>query len=126
MSKPLTIDELKALQVGDWVWVVSSSILATPDYFRIKNRAIMFCVSNDYKRICFDYSDYGTKWLAYKNKEAAEAKGEIVELPFKRQRDLDGTWEVVSIHPDGFVRVEHYLGELGANKRLAELKGEKL
>ena len=29
------------------------------------------------------YSDYATKWLAYKNKEQSEAKGEIVELPCK-------------------------------------------
>ena len=24
MSKPLTIDELKALPVGDWVWITDS------------------------------------------------------------------------------------------------------
>lgn len=31
----------------------------------------------------FAFDTYGKTWLAYKNKEQAERKGEIVELPFK-------------------------------------------
>lgn len=82
MSKPLTIEELKALQVGDWVWVINLC----------KNRGT-------YRRITafpsarglyfdkiFDYEDYGRLWLAYKNKEQAEAE------EYKIECDEQGGW----------------------------------
>lgn len=76
--KPLTIEQLKALEVGDWVWVEHGIHKL---YCKIYNntRDLLGIGGNTY----LDYSDYGTKWLAYKNKEQAEAKGEIVELPCK-------------------------------------------
>lgn len=68
MSKPLTIDELKALQVGDWVWVVKGNHRCYE--CKYLNDEIEFCS----RRLgaAYKYSDYGTKWLAYKNKEQAE------------------------------------------------------
>lgn len=125
MSKPLTIDELKALQVGDWVWLervseeeIPAQLYDEQFYYRVA------AVGDDYKekffeavggelrhRAILNYEDYGKTWLAYKNKEQAEAieerfthedstyyekalvrlqelenkiaKGEIVELPCK-------------------------------------------
>lgn len=79
MSKPLTIEELKALQVGDWVWVIDENfkngryreLLGCDDFGNFYLSA--YCAS----RNIYSFSDYGTKWLAYKNKENAEAKGEI-------------------------------------------------
>lgn len=76
--KPLKIDELKALQVGDWVWVV---VLEKDFDFEMK--------TGYYQKISeFNFFDYGTKWIAYKNKEQAEAKGETVELPCKIGDDV--------------------------------------
>lgn len=71
MSKPLTIEELKAMQVGDWVWVVKDK--QDGRYYTIveNNNAYIFvqCFGG---WITFEYSDYGIKWTAYKNKEQAE------------------------------------------------------
>ena len=78
--KPLTIEELKALEVGDWVWMIQPEC---------QGRYITKTYGNDSEfPVCdytckFLYTDYGTKWLAYKNKEMADSKGEIVELPCK-------------------------------------------
>ena len=77
MSKPLTIEELKALKVGDWVWVVSRlSNIGIYEQIRCSDATSMFFDSG----YCISYSEYETKWAIYKNKEQAEAKGEIVEL----------------------------------------------
>lgn len=84
MSKPLTIDELKALPVGDWVWI--KSLLEWDDYYKTGRYVEIDCIDED--NLCFvadcrdwEYRDYGKTWLAYKNKEQAEAKGEYLELP---------------------------------------------
>lgn len=91
--KPLTVEQLKALKVDDWVWVVIPQDYENNCCFCYKAdkgtyREIL-CKGSLGMELClhakwnctFSYSDYGTKWLAYKNKEQAEAKGEIVELP---------------------------------------------
>lgn len=81
MSKPLTIDELKALDVGDWVWI---DYTAGGQRFYAKKYAKSDDVLDITETPCeLPYSDYGKTWLAYKNKEQAECKGEIVELPCK-------------------------------------------
>lgn len=84
MSKPLTIDELKALPVGDWVYVMTADGKYGA-YGRVceKFDDDNFRVETIESYLVDPYSDYGTKWLAYKNKEQAETKGEIVELPCK-------------------------------------------
>lgn len=82
--KPLTIEQLKALEVGDWVWICYLGDLKFygSSYWKIaKQYEDMLCSEHT----GFKYSDYGTKWIAYKNKEQAECKGEIVELPCLRE-----------------------------------------
>ena len=72
--KPLTIEELKALEVGDWVWIVDEN------FKRGRYRETWGCddFGNFYlsaycaNRNIYSISDYGTKWLAYKNKEIYE------------------------------------------------------
>lgn len=85
--KPLTIEELKNLEVGDWVYIVHER---DPYYnmFYAKKISLPDDLSNDWlylgTRGCiytFRYSEFDTKLRAYKNKEQAEATGEIVELP---------------------------------------------
>lgn len=81
MSKPLTIDELKALEVGDWVWLVYKNTVYRR-YTQIQaiegtrlyvwGRGLAECEMKQ-------YSDYGKTWLAYKNKEQEECKVEYKE-----------------------------------------------
>lgn len=132
MSKSLTIEELKSLEVGDWVWITDSkSKLGT--YARK-----CVCYGDDefrYETIetyeAYLYSNYGTKWLAYKNKEQAEAKGEVVEIPCIRKVVAD---DIEKYHV-------YHIGKCGlyknvimydwcdtyeqAEARLKELRGEK-
>lgn len=80
-NRPLTIEELKALEVGDWVWMVYTPS-GNGHYDMIEEQgeeAVL--MHDDGYRFAYKYEDYGKLWLAYKNKEQAEAKGEIVELP---------------------------------------------
>lgn len=85
--KPLTIEELKKLEVGDWVWVVEKEgAYPTHDFRGEYCRKVPpyldgFCYGWHGNGGYYKYEDYGKKWLAYKNKEQAEAKSEIVELP---------------------------------------------
>lgn len=84
--KALTIEELKALPIGEWVWIVDdlSHIKAYAQVEVSKafgDKGFIIPIKRSYG---FGYYDtYGTDWLAYKNKEQAEAKGEIMELPCK-------------------------------------------
>lgn len=70
--KPLTIEEIKNLEVGDWVWVTNIHN-EYGRYERIKagNDKILSMVSDGTVR-WEHYSNYGTEWIAYKNKEQAE------------------------------------------------------
>lgn len=72
--KPLTVEELKALKVGDWVWISRSSNNKTSGYVTdIDFTAKMFtCKSVNRVATTARIADYGTTWLAYKNKEEAE------------------------------------------------------
>lgn len=83
--KPLTIEELKELEVGDWVWFISinkNGVKQKGEYRRIEENVInRIYLSGAYSSGNHWYENYGFTWLAYKNKEQAEAKGEIVELP---------------------------------------------
>lgn len=101
--KALTIEQLKALPVGEWVWEDKSKV-----YEFIKDKTDEFLLT-----LCdgvldrLYYSDYGTKWIAYKNKEMAEAKGEIVELPCK----VGDTVYYIDEYIAEFDKVEEYTVE---------------
>lgn len=89
--KPLTIEQLKALEVGDWVWIDDG---ICKGYRKITRSGVYgMCLGESDSLNTFRYSDYDTRWVAYKNKEQAEAKGEIVELPCKIG---DEAWFVVT------------------------------
>lgn len=76
MSKPLTIEELKALPVNDWVWVVHP-ITSNGTYGKITGYDGYKYVETEDNRISLGDIHYGNTWLAYKNKEQAEDKDEI-------------------------------------------------
>ncbi len=72
--KPLTIDELKTLRVGDWVWL---EVMGDPFWEQLKTYAQKYSSllpDEEFSTNCgrFMYLDYETKWIAYKNKEQAE------------------------------------------------------
>lgn len=84
MNKPLTIEQLKSLEVGDWVWV--ENILGTKLVIDFRNGYYRkglqdnkpdehFTTSWYSYNLFFNYNLYGKTWLAYKNKE--EAEGDI-------------------------------------------------
>ena len=149
--KPLTIDELNALQVGDWVWVVDEDFKdGRYREITIQNEiepTLFYVSSYSNPAKVYNYSDYGKTWLAYKNKEQTEAKGDLYQTAFelilqdvyenRLQADIlscsscpfmfelfDG-FENQGLYEDCKKRwQDYYLSE--AERRLAELKGEKL
>lgn len=83
--RPLTIEELKALPVGEWIWVVSKEF-SKGIYVQIEEQSnpisdtpLIFFRGGTYG-VYPIYSTYGTKWVAYKNKEQAEEDKENVLL----------------------------------------------
>lgn len=86
----LTVDEIKALKVGDWIWIIvlKGDRINAEDkgrYYHINNASEfgedeLWC---GWKGYCtaFEYKDYGDKWIAYKNKELSEINLEDNSLP---------------------------------------------
>ncbi len=83
MNKPLTIEQLKSLEVGEWVWI--ENILGTKlvvdfrnGYYRKglqDNKPDEHFTTSWYSyNLFFNYNLYGRTWLAYKNKEQAEGE----------------------------------------------------
>lgn len=73
-SKPLTVEELKVLKRHDWIWLVESG----HGIYRVIQHSTdsnIYVSSPCAELKTFDYVDYGTKWIAYKNKEEAENAG---------------------------------------------------
>ena len=130
--KPLTIDELKSLEGGDWVWVITPT--NNGEYyekgFASDNEA--FVGYSLHYQVEVLYSDYGTKWLAYKNKEQAESNGEIVELPclieipYKVFRQDFKNYHLLHLNDEGILITDVFAEQdkAEAERRLAGLKGE--
>lgn len=80
MSKPLTIEELKSLEVGEWVWIIDKENSNIGRYYKTVDGTAYAPRVNFLRAVsgAFDYAfgfaDYGKTWLAYKNKEMAEGK----------------------------------------------------
>lgn len=76
--KPLTIEELKALEVGDWVWIDDG---ICKGYRKITLTSVHgMCLGASDSLNTFRYRDYGKTWLAYKNKEQAEGQYDIKQF----------------------------------------------
>lgn len=81
--KALNIEEIKQFETGDFIYIVEIYEKAN-FYFvinKINNEYLCLKLNDlgDYAELPFN--EYGKKWLAYKNKEQADCKGELVELP---------------------------------------------
>lgn len=118
--KPLTIEELKALEVGDWVWVIDKQTNTS----KYRQLSFMWADGELLGETRFEFTssrrqrgfhrhacNYGKSWLAYKNKEQAEAKGEIVELPCKVgdtvYRWLYGNYDEFTVSKINFERTKN-------------------
>ncbi len=123
--KPLTIEELKNLKVGEWVWLTDETghlghYVAKADVF----------IKEDDKTFNFDslsgswtrsYSLYGKSWLTYKNKEQAECKGELIELPrIIHPNKLE--WFVQYQYQSGVIDFEIFYSLEKAEQKLKELR----
>lgn len=105
--KPLTIEQVRNFEADAWVWIVSGD---NGCYAQIQYRdANGLNVQRGKFSYWMNNSDYGKTWLAYRNKQEAEAKGEIVELPCKvgtivyRIRDMYSEEDTVyTIEPTPF------------------------
>lgn len=157
--RAMTIQEIRNLAVGDWVWIIDCD-LRKGKYRQLvgvdnEHDGCRFTFTSSYRQKGYHrhVSNYGKTWLAWKNKEQAEAKDEIVELPndvqtvllrtivyktkFARTdyfarfeaRDDFGQPQIMSIDEQFYRTVIRLLGIKSreeAEARLAELKGEKL
>lgn len=104
--KPLTIEQLKALEAGDWVWIVNLEHNTPIGYVKLYLIGSYGIVGRKEDGHLFqlefglgdgDLFGYGTNWLAYKNKEQAEAKGEILERRVKKMKYERLTYRVGAI-----------------------------
>lgn len=117
--KPLTIEELKALESGEYVYIISKEY-----NFEIYRRKSTFDNDNYFidcnycKELGYLYSDYGIKWLAYKNKEQAEAE------EYKIDFDEHGGWEVSKYIPAHYQPWFTADTKEEAQQRIKELQGE--
>lgn len=121
--KPLTIEQVRNFEADAWVWIVSGD---NGCYAQIQYRdANGLNVQRGKFSYWINNSDYGTKWLAWKNREQAEAKGEIMELPCLRQVN-ERLYELLFIDEYNHVTYKFYnVNQLKeAERRLAELTKE--
>lgn len=84
-TKPLTLEELKALKKGDWVWMVDNEIPQYSGYYQID----LFAISHLHLRqglgkTVIPFLTYGDQWEAYKNEEEAKAEARLKELREKK------------------------------------------
>lgn len=82
--KPLTIEQWKTLEVGDWVWITDING-CRGRYKQLEEYIDPLTMQSSVRlgKLRTAWENYGKTWLAWKNKEQAESKGEIVELPCK-------------------------------------------
>lgn len=132
--KSLTIEELKALEVGDYVWVVDMVHNNPLEYIKLyligdkgivgkKEDGHLLHLEFGFGWGSGDLCGYGTEWLAYKNKEQSEAKGEIIELP----SSYDEFEKFITQYSKGQVSIIEVYEKvvLDAACRLGELKRER-
>lgn len=83
--KAMTIEEIKNKKDEEWLFIVDLKNEKESSYYkfnRVERCFIVFYEQDEsFCPKCFLIDDYGKNWVAYKNKEEAECKGELVELP---------------------------------------------
>lgn len=142
----MSVEEIKALEVGDWVWVINLP-MAQGQYAQVEEtKQFGRYFSGKFYNVIPIYSDYGKTWLAYKNKEQAESKGDLYQTAFELilqdvyetrlqadvlscsscpfMAEIFGECQNQGLYEDCKKRWEEYYLKQ-AERRLAELKGEE-
>ncbi len=70
--KALSIEEIKQLKNGDWVWIVDTNANSYYAEVIVITTEVFAVISSSYKIPAHLLQDYGKTWVAYKNKEQAE------------------------------------------------------
>lgn len=78
--QPLTIEEIKNLCPGEWVWIGNSAGW----YWQIDTSEDTYITAIDLDNSIrrFDYSEYGAEWVAYKNKEQMDENNKYCKCHF--------------------------------------------
>lgn len=91
--KALTIEEIMQIKTGDVVYIINLMFKNVKGYYKFINiidNEIEF-KGIDSKLTC-NFATYGKTWVAYKNKEQADGKGELVELICKLDDTIYVPW----------------------------------
>lgn len=80
--KALSIEEINILEEDDCIYIISKN---NTGYYQILYIDDVYLELQGFDNFNYNfyYEDYGKTWVAYKNKEQANCKGELVELPCK-------------------------------------------
>lgn len=86
-DRALTLEEVKALPLGEWVWIVDFFYEGVHNAYDGAMYARKYAGTNQLLDcgtwgcgFTYEYSDYGTKWIAYKNKEQAKQELEKEQI----------------------------------------------
>lgn len=116
----LTVEQLKKLEIGDWIWIQDESFkngTYRQVYIQDPAHPNLFYLSS-YTNPCklFDFAEYDKTWRAWKNKEQCENKEDVVWLPRKKDHDVvfidDSEGELNARIVTGYL-VHHY--EIGVH-----------
>ena len=78
----LTIEQLKSLEVGEWVYLTNADRMYGTYVKKLSTSDDEgFAWENIETLEKYKYNEYSIDWLVFRNKQEAEARGEIVELP---------------------------------------------
>lgn len=133
--KALSIRKLKGIKAGDWVWI--KGIKGDDTLINLYENGAYYqvaAVSSEYKdsnfeavsmfpafRTILNYADYGKTWFAYKNREQAECKGKLIELPrIIHPNELE--WFVQYQYESGVIDYEIFYSLEQAEQKLKELR----
>ncbi len=93
--KPLNIEEIKQFETGDFIYIVEIYEKANFYYEinKINNEYLCLKLNDFCDYVELPFNEYGKIWIAYKNKEQAECKGELVELICKLDDTIYVPWK---------------------------------
>lgn len=88
MTKQLTLEQVQALKVGDWIWIIDNEIPINTGYYKVEAKIKSHIRLSQGQLALLPFACYGKEWLAYKNnvvsnKIVEDAKHEMACKIFK-------------------------------------------
>ena len=119
--KPLSIEEIKQMKLGDWIYLCIDTDDKSYGKVFASTDIKLIVGSIEFPTIKLEYKYYGKTWLAYKNKEQAECKGELIELPrIIHPNELE--YFVQYQYSGGIIQYEIFYALEKAEQKLKELR----